>query len=168
MAIAARPSGKTIRGDFVLCRSSVRALLSWEQSSFAQRRLLHRTSAGHPSRGSRAHRMPLGSAPSTFLTAERLKPVSGAGSPPLVLGADRYSAKALVQRRKRPHGHDGSVGKDDRKLRSFPRRRSHMAPRTLIYFALVLATVFLSISQHGLNGVGGCHAHDGLAWHCHE
>jgi hypothetical protein len=26
-----------------------------------------------------------------------------------------------------------------------------MAPRTLIYFALVLATVFLSISQHGLN-----------------
>src|ERR1700719_2788296 len=104
--------------------------------------------------------MPLGSAPSTFLTAQRLKPASGAGSPPLVLGADRYSAKALVQRRKRPHGHDGSVGKDDRKLRSFPRRRSHMAPRTLIYFALVLATVFLSISQHGLNGVGGCHAHD--------
>jgi hypothetical protein len=43
-----------------------------------------------------------------------------------------------------------------------------MAPRTLIYFALVLATVFLSISQHGLNGVGGCHAHDGLALHCHQ
>ena len=43
-----------------------------------------------------------------------------------------------------------------------------MAPRTLIYFALVLATVFLSISQHGLNGVGSCHAHDGLVWHCHQ
>jgi hypothetical protein len=43
-----------------------------------------------------------------------------------------------------------------------------MAPRALIYFALVLATVVLSISQHGLNGVGGCHAHDGLALHCHQ
>jgi hypothetical protein len=47
-------------------------------------------------------------------------------------------------------------------------RRPHMALRGLIYFALVLATVVLSISQHGLNGVGGCHAHNGLAWHCHE
>jgi hypothetical protein len=28
-----------------------------------------------------------------------------------------------------------------------------MAPRALIYFALVLATAVLSISQHGLNGV---------------
>jgi hypothetical protein len=45
-------------------------------------------------------------------------------------------------------------------------RRPHMALRGLIYFALVLTTVVLSISQHGLNG--GCHAHDGLAWHCHE
>jgi hypothetical protein len=43
-----------------------------------------------------------------------------------------------------------------------------MAPRVLIYFALVLATVVLSISQNGLNGVGGCHAHEGLAWHCHQ
>jgi hypothetical protein len=43
-----------------------------------------------------------------------------------------------------------------------------MAPQTLIYFALMLATVVLSISQHGLNDVGGCSAHDGLAWHCHE
>ena len=82
----------------MLCRSSVRALLSWEQSSFAQRRLLPKTSAGPPSRGSHAHPMPLGSAPSTFLTAQRLKPVSGAGSPILVLGADRFSAKMLVQR----------------------------------------------------------------------
>jgi hypothetical protein len=47
--------------------------------------------------------MPLGFAPSTFLTAQRLKPVSGAGSPILVLGADRFSTKVLVQRRKRPH-----------------------------------------------------------------
>jgi hypothetical protein len=55
-----------------------------------------------------------------------------------------------------------------RQRRSFPGRRPHMALRGLIYFALVLATVVLSISQHGLNGVGGCHAHDGLAWHCPE
>jgi hypothetical protein len=61
-----------------------------------------------------------------------------------------------------------SVGKDDRKMRSFPRRRSQMAPRTLIYFGLVLATAVLSISQHGLNGVGACHAHDRLVWHCHQ
>jgi hypothetical protein len=47
-------------------------------------------------------------------------------------------------------------------------RRPHMALRGLIYFALLLTTVVLSISQHGLNGVGGCHAHNGLAWHCHE
>jgi hypothetical protein len=47
-------------------------------------------------------------------------------------------------------------------------RKPHMALRGLIYFALVLTAVVLSISQHGLNGVGGCHAHDGLAWHCHE
>jgi hypothetical protein len=47
-------------------------------------------------------------------------------------------------------------------------RRPHMALRGLIYFALVFTTVVLSISQHGLNGVDGCHAHDGLAWHCHE
>jgi hypothetical protein len=47
--------------------------------------------------------MPLGSAPSTFLTAQRLKPVSGARSPILALGAYRFSAKVLVQRRKRPN-----------------------------------------------------------------
>jgi hypothetical protein len=66
---------------------------------------------------------------------------------------------------------DRSPGKDDRKVLAngvHSRRRSHMAPRAFIYFALVLATVVLSISQGGLNGIGGCHAHDGLAWDCHQ
>jgi hypothetical protein len=76
---------------------------------------------GTPSRGSHAHPMPLGSAPSTFLTAERLKPVSGAGSPFLVLGAGRFSAETSVQRRKRPHRH-----------KCFQRQKfdSHLSPGT--------------------------------------
>ena len=147
MAIAARPSGKTIRRDFVLCRSSVRALLSWEQSSFAQRRLLRRTSAGHPSRGSRAHRMPLQALRRLHSWRRKVEACLQEQEVRMMLGAPigiqprRWFSAASVH-----HGHDGSVGKDDRKLRSFPRRRSHMAPRTLICFALVLATVFLSIS----------------------
>ena len=38
--------------------------------------------------------------------------------------------------------------------------------RNLIYLALTLAVVALSISQHGLGG--SCHAHDGAAFHCQE
>jgi 5'-deoxynucleotidase YfbR-like HD superfamily hydrolase len=45
-------------------------------------------------------------------------------------------------------------------------RPGRVRRETVIYLALTVALVALSISQRGHNG--SCHAHDGAVFHCHD